>query len=154
MKNRGIRMSSLLTLSNLAIVLLILSGAVFLFARTYQQQLIGTARTNSLRTVTQVSSPFHGFSAEFSEYRQYNPGEPTRNIDYRLYGRTDRLYVKQFEEETNLRCQIFIDCSRSMLFPLEHHANIDQPNKLTFSAYAAAVLIELLHCQGIQGMDL
>ena len=92
-------------------------------------------------------SPFHGFSAEFSDYRQYNPGEPTRNIDYRLYGRTDRLYVKQFEEETNLRCQIFIDCSRSMLFPLEHHANIDQPNKLTFSAYAAAVLIELLHRQ-------
>ena len=92
-------------------------------------------------------SPFHGFSAEFSDYRQYNPGEPTRNIDYRLYGRTDRLYVKQFEEETNLRCQLFIDCSRSMLFPLEHHADPDQPNKLTFSAYAAAVLIELLHRQ-------
>ncbi|MDY6371405.1 MAG: DUF58 domain-containing protein [Bacteroidales bacterium] len=92
-------------------------------------------------------SPFHGFSAEFSDYRQYNPGEPTRNIDYRLYGRTDRLYVKQFEEETNLRCQLFIDCSRSMLFPLERHADPDQPNKLTFSAYAAAVLIELLHRQ-------
>ena len=66
MKNRGIRMSSLLTLSNLAIVLLILSGAVFLFARTYQQQLIGTARTNSLRTVTQVSSTVNDYLAEIN----------------------------------------------------------------------------------------
>ena len=92
-------------------------------------------------------SPLHGFSAEFSDYRQYNPGESTRNIDYRLYGRTDRLYVKQFEEETNLRCQLLIDHSRSMLFPTERHGDPEQPNKLTFSAYAAAVLIELLHRQ-------
>ncbi len=92
-------------------------------------------------------SPFHGFSVEFSDYRQYNPGESTRNIDYRLYGRTDRLYVKQFEEETNLRCQILIDSSSSMLYPLERHADISRPNKLTFAVYAAAVLIELLHRQ-------
>jgi len=92
-------------------------------------------------------SPFHGFSAEFSDYRQYNPGESTRNIDYRLYGRTDRLYVKQFEEETNLRCQLVIDRSGSMLFPTERHGDAEHPNKLTFSAYAAAVLIELLHRQ-------
>ena len=92
-------------------------------------------------------SPFHGFSAEFSDYRQYNPGESTRNIDYRLYGRTDRLYVKQFEEETNLRCQLVIDRSGSMLFPTERHGDVEHPNKLTFSAYAAAVLIELLHRQ-------
>jgi uncharacterized protein (DUF58 family) len=107
-------------------------------------------------------SPFHGFSVEFSDYRQYNPGESTRNIDYRLYGRTDRLYVKQFEEETNLRCQILIDHSSSMLYPLERHGDIDRPNKLTFAVYAAAVLIELLHRQrdafGLtlfsQGLDL
>ncbi len=92
-------------------------------------------------------SPFHGFSAEFSDYRQYNPGESTRNIDYRLYGRTDRLYVKQFEEETNLRCQLVIDRSGSMLFPTERHGDAEHPNKLTFSTYAAAVLIELLHRQ-------
>ncbi len=92
-------------------------------------------------------SPFHGFSVEFSDYRQYNPGESTRNIDWHLYGRTDRLYVKQFEEETNLRCQILLDQSSSMLFPLEGHGYIERPNKLTFSAYAAAVLIELLHRQ-------
>ncbi|MBR1549675.1 MAG: DUF58 domain-containing protein [Bacteroidales bacterium] len=92
-------------------------------------------------------SPFHGFSVEFSDYRQYNPGESTRNIDYRLYGRTDRLYVKQFEEETNLRCQILIDQSSSMLYPLECHGDIEHPNKLTFAIYAAAVLVELLHRQ-------
>ena len=92
-------------------------------------------------------SPFHGFSVEFSDYRQYNPGESTRNIDWHLFGRTDRLYVKQFEEETNLRCQIVIDQSTSMLFPLEGQGDADHPNKLTFSCLAAAVLTELLHRQ-------
>lgn len=92
-------------------------------------------------------SPFHGFSVEFSDYRHYNTGESTRNIDWHLYGRTDKLYVKQFEEETNLRCQLLIDQSSSMLFPLEGQGDISHPNKLTFSVYAAAVLIELLHRQ-------
>lgn len=92
-------------------------------------------------------SPFHGFSVEFSDYRQYNSGESTKNIDWHLYGRTDRLYVKQFEEETNLRCQLLIDQSGSMLFPTERHGDIEHPNKLTFAVYAAAVLIELLHRQ-------
>ena len=92
-------------------------------------------------------SPFHGFSVEFSDYRQYNTGESTKNIDWHLYGRTDRLYVKQYEEETNLRCQLLIDQSSSMLFPTERHGDIDRPNKLTFSVYAAAVLIEILHRQ-------
>ena len=89
----------------------------------------------------------HGFSVEFSDYRQYNAGESTRNIDWRLYGRTDRLYVKQFQEETNLRCQLVVDHSASMLFPLEGQGDIEHPNKLTFSVYAAAVLVELLHRQ-------
>ena len=92
-------------------------------------------------------SPLHGFSVEFSDYRQYNPGESTAHIDWRLYGRTDRLYVKQFEEETNLRCQILVDQSTSMLFPLEGQGDIKHPNKLTFSAYAAAVIVEMLHRQ-------
>ncbi len=92
-------------------------------------------------------SPFHGFSVEFSDYRQYNTGESTKNIDWHLYGRTDRLYVKQFEEETNLRCQLLIDQSSSMLFPTECHGDIEHPNKLTFAVYAAAVLIEILHRQ-------
>lgn len=92
-------------------------------------------------------SPFHGFSVEFSDYRPYNTGESTRNIDWHLYGRTDRLFVKQFEEETNLRCQLVIDHSSSMLFPLERHGDVEYPNKLTFAVYAAAVLLELLHRQ-------
>lgn len=92
-------------------------------------------------------SPFHGFSAEFSDYRQYNNGESTRNIDWRLFARTDKLFVKQFEEETNLRCQILIDTSASMLFPVERHADVDHPNKLTYAACAAAVLIHILHRQ-------
>jgi uncharacterized protein (DUF58 family) len=92
-------------------------------------------------------SPFHGFSVEFSDYRQYNAGESTRNIDWHLYGRTDKLFVKQFEEETNLRCQMLIDQSTSMFFPLEKHGDTEHPNKLTFAVYAAAVLIELLHRQ-------
>lgn len=92
-------------------------------------------------------SPFHGFSVEFSDYRQYNTGESTRNIDWHLYGRTDKLFVKQFEEETNLRCQVLIDQSSSMLFPIEGQGDTEHPNKLTFSVYAAAVLFELLHRQ-------
>lgn len=89
-------------------------------------------------------SPFHGFSVEFSEHRQYNPGESTKNIDWKLYGRSDKLFVKRFEEETNLRCQLVIDHSRSMLFPLEGHNNYKKPNKLTFSIYAAALLSEMM----------
>ena len=92
-------------------------------------------------------SPFHGFSVEFSEHRLYNPGEPTRHIDWKLYGRTDRMYVKRYEEETNLRCQVVIDNSSSMFFPLREITDIDHPNKITFSVYAAACLMNLLRRQ-------
>lgn len=92
-------------------------------------------------------SPFHGFSVEFSEHRLYNPGEPTRHIDWKLYGRTDRMYVKRYEEETNLRCQIIIDNSSSMYFPVLQEPDIDNPNKITFSVYAAAALMNLLRRQ-------
>ena len=92
-------------------------------------------------------SPFHGFSVEFAEHRQYNAGESTRNIDWKLYGRTDRLYVKRYEEETNLRCQIVVDHSASMLFPTSGMNNLEQPNKLTFAVYGAALLVELLQRQ-------
>lgn len=87
-------------------------------------------------------SPFHGFSVEFAEHRSYNKGESTRHIDWKLYGRTDKLFTKKYEEETNLRCQIVIDCSSSMLFPVGAPVN-----KLSFSVYAAASLIELLKRQ-------
>src|SRR6476660_5350038 len=62
-------------------------------------------------------SPFHGFSVEFAEHRLYNQGDPMRHIDWRVYGRTDRMYLKKFEEETNLRCCLLLDTSSSMYFP-------------------------------------
>lgn len=88
-------------------------------------------------------SPFHGFSVEFAEHRLYNKGESTRHIDWKLYARTEKLFVKRYEEETNLRCQVLIDTSSSMLFPMES----EKLNKLEFSILAAASLIELLKKQ-------
>ncbi|MCB0782879.1 MAG: DUF58 domain-containing protein [Flavobacteriales bacterium] len=91
-------------------------------------------------------SPFHGFSVEFAEHRSYNPGESTRHIDWKLFARTDKLFVKRYEEETNLRCQLVIDTSSSMNYPLL--AEGDQGwNKIRFSVYAAAALIQLLRKQ-------
>jgi len=92
-------------------------------------------------------SPFHGFSVEFAEHRLYNTGESIRNIDWKLYGRTDRLYVKRYEEETNLRCRILIDNSSSMYYPVLDKSDIDHPNKITFSIYLSAALIFLLKKQ-------
>lgn len=92
-------------------------------------------------------SPFHGFSVEFAEHRLYNPGESTKNIDWKVFARTDRLYTKKYEEETNLRCQIVLDVSSSMNFP-EVNLNSDAKlNKLKFSALAAASLMNLLQKQ-------
>jgi len=92
-------------------------------------------------------SPFHGFSVEFAEHRLYNSGESTKHIDWKLYGRTDKLFVKRYEEETNLRCQIIIDNSSSMFFPVKDNLSIDNPNKITFSIYAAAAIIGMLKKQ-------
>ena len=92
-------------------------------------------------------SPFHGFSVEFAEHRLYNSGESIRNIDWKLYGRSDRLYVKRFEEETNLRCQVFIDNSSSMYYPVISKPDINSPNKITFSVYLTAALLYLLRRQ-------
>ena len=92
-------------------------------------------------------SPFHGFSVEFAEHRIYNTGEPTRHIDWKLYGRTDKLFTKRYEEETNLRCQIIIDNSASMHYPEVDKKNTEIKNKITFSAYCAASIIQLLKMQ-------
>lgn len=91
-------------------------------------------------------SPFHGFSVEFAEHRLYNQGESTKRIDWKLFARTDKLFVKQYEEETNLRCQLVIDTSSSMLFPYSKGKKHLQ-NKLAFSVYTAAALIYLLRKQ-------
>lgn len=92
-------------------------------------------------------SPFHGFSVEFAEHRLYNSGESTRFIDWRLYARSEKMFVKRFEEETNLRCQLVIDHSGSMYFPFREKPGLDQPDKLLFSVYAAASIMELLQRQ-------
>ncbi|HMO38707.1 MAG TPA: DUF58 domain-containing protein [Saprospiraceae bacterium] len=92
-------------------------------------------------------SPFHGFSVEFAEHRLYNQGESTRNIDWKVYARTDRLFTKRFEEETNLRCQIVIDASSSMYFPEADPKKGAYVNKIRFSALAAAALMNLLQKQ-------
>ncbi|MBY0487678.1 MAG: DUF58 domain-containing protein [Flavobacteriaceae bacterium] len=92
-------------------------------------------------------SPFHGFSAEFAEHKTYNSGESTKHIDWKLFAKTDRLYTKRFEEETNLRCHLIIDNSSSMHFP---KLNSNQPfyeSKIGFSVLASAVLMNLLKKQ-------
>jgi uncharacterized protein (DUF58 family) len=92
-------------------------------------------------------SPFHGFSVEFAEHRLYNPGESTRHIDWKLYARSDRMFVKRYEEETNLRCQIVIDCSSSMRYPSDVILDGPEMNKLKYSIESAAALIELFRRQ-------
>ena len=86
-------------------------------------------------------SPYHGFSVEFAEHRLYNNGESTRHIDWKVYAKTDRLYTKRYEEETNLRCQLIVDNSSSMYYPQENNG------KITFSTMAAAALAFLLQKQ-------
>ena len=92
-------------------------------------------------------SPYHGFSVEFAEHKLYNNGESTRYIDWKLFARTDKLFVKRFEEETNLRCQIVIDTSSSMFYPNFSNVSLENPNKIIFSVYASSVLMQLFKKQ-------
>ncbi|MBC7921577.1 MAG: DUF58 domain-containing protein [Ferruginibacter sp.] len=86
-------------------------------------------------------SPFHGFSVEFAEHRLYNTGESTRYVDWKVFAKTDRLYTKRYEEETNLRCHLLIDTSSSMYYPEK------DAGKITFSVMAAACLAHMLQKQ-------
>jgi len=86
-------------------------------------------------------SPYHGFSVEFAEHRLYNNGESTRHIDWKVFAKTDKLFTKRYEEETNLRCHILIDTSSSMRYPAKTQ------DKLQFAIYASAALSWLLHRQ-------
>ena len=92
-------------------------------------------------------SPFHGFSVEFSEHKLYNKGESTRHIDWKLFAKTEKLYTKKYEEETNLRCHIIIDNSASMQYPIVKTQRLEALNKIGFSAIAAASLMEILKRQ-------
>lgn len=88
-------------------------------------------------------SPFHGYSAEFSQYRHYRPGDDLKYVDWKLLARTDRLYTRQYRETTDLAAQIVIDASASM-----GYAGAGQPSKLTVASMAAAALAYLLTRQG------
>ncbi|MBI5472668.1 MAG: DUF58 domain-containing protein [Ignavibacteriae bacterium] len=80
-------------------------------------------------------SPYHGFSVEFAEHRQYMPGDEIKHIDWKIYGKTDRYYIKQYEEETNLKAYIVLDASRSM-----DYASQGNVKKLEYASYLAAAL--------------
>lgn len=92
-------------------------------------------------------SPFHGFSAEFAEHKIYNQGESTKHIDWKLYAKTDKLFTKRYDEETNLRCHLIIDNSPSMHFPELKSFSIDQLNKIAFTVLASASLMHILKKQ-------
>jgi uncharacterized protein (DUF58 family) len=87
-------------------------------------------------------SPYHGFSVEFTEYRQYSPGDDPRYLDWRLYARSDRYYIKKFEDETNLRCHLLVDNSRSMSY-----SSLDY-SKAMYANTLAATLAYFLYLQG------
>jgi uncharacterized protein (DUF58 family) len=86
-------------------------------------------------------SPYHGFSVEFAEHKLYNIGESTKNIDWKVYARTDKLFSKRYEEETNLRCTMLIDNSSSMYYPKNNHG------KINFSVLASAAIAFMLQRQ-------
>tara|TARA_B100000795_G_scaffold9614_1_gene6782 strand:- start:2336 stop:3286 length:951 start_codon:yes stop_codon:yes gene_type:complete len=92
-------------------------------------------------------SPFHGFSAEFAEHKIYNNGESTKHIDWKLFAKTDKLYTKRYEEETNLRCHIIIDNSSSMHYPALNEMHIDSLNKIGFASLASAAIMNLMKRQ-------
>ncbi len=84
-------------------------------------------------------SPYHGFSVEFAEHRQYMPGDPVKDVDWRVYAKSGRLYIKEYEEETNLKCYILLDCSRSMAF-----SSGENISKLEYGCYLSAALAQLM----------
>src|SRR5699024_6366108 len=88
-----------------------------------------------------------GFSSEFAEHKIYNKGESTKHIDWKLFAKTEKLYTKRYEEETNLRCHLIIDNSASMHYPLVSKLSLDSLNKIGFSALAAAALMNILKKQ-------
>ena len=92
-------------------------------------------------------SPFHGFSAEFAEHKIYNQGESTRHIDWKLFAKTDKLYTKRYDDETNLRCHIILDNSSSMHYPTMNTFSISNLNKIGFSVLASASLMQILKKQ-------
>ncbi len=92
-------------------------------------------------------SPFHGFSAEFAEHKIYNNGESTKHIDWKLFAKTDKLYTKRYEEETNLRCHMILDNSASMYYPKVKNLDVSDLNKIGFGVLSIAALMNILKRQ-------
>jgi uncharacterized protein (DUF58 family) len=125
------------------------------------QQLIQAHRTTEIKNLELLAaqvvegfiiglhkSPFHGFSIEFAEHRLYNTGESIRNIDWKVFARNEKLFVKKFEEETNLRSEIILDISSSMYYPSDKDCEARNIySKIQFAAIASAALIQLLKKQ-------
>src|SRR5260370_11491553 len=94
-------------------------------------------------------SPYKGFSVEFAEHRQYYPGDEIRHIDWRAYGKTDRYYIKEYEEETNLRAHLLVDASGSMAYKGRY------PSKFEYAQYiAASIAYLMLHQRDAVGLAL
>ena len=93
-------------------------------------------------------SPFHGYSAEFSQYRHYRPGDDLKYVDWKLVARTDRVYTKQFRETTNMAAAIVLDTSASMDFPRRPESRRPRPSKFRYAVIAAAALAHLISGQG------
>lgn len=119
-------------------------------ARLIDPQALMSIRTLELRARAVVEgfwsgmhrSPYHGFSVEFTEYRQYTAGDDPRYLDWRVFARSDRYFIKKFEDETNLRCQLLVDQSKSMTYGSRGYT------KATYAATLAATLAHFLHLQG------
>lgn len=92
-------------------------------------------------------SPFHGFSVEFLEHRAFNTGDSTKNIDWKLFAKTGKYFIKKYEEETNLQLHVLLDVSGSMNFPDSDNQDTNKLNKLGFACYATGVLFQLAHKQ-------
>ncbi|HEY1909741.1 MAG TPA: DUF58 domain-containing protein [Vicinamibacterales bacterium] len=94
-------------------------------------------------------SPFHGYSAEFSQYRHYRQGDDLKHVDWKLVARTDRIYTKQYRETTNMPASIVLDSSASMSFPAAPSSRDDRPpSKFRYGVIAAAALAQLISAQG------
>ena len=96
-------------------------------------------------------SPYHGFSAEFSDHRLYNRGDAIKHIDWKLWAKTDRYYIKQFEEETNLRCQILLDQSSSMKFSSTNISKLDY--SINLSASLSYLMLKQQDAVGLSTFD-
>lgn len=117
------------------------------YRKYLQPQVVSTLANMELRARLVVEgfiaglhrSPYHGFSVEFAEHRPYMPGDEIRHVDWKIYGRTDRFYIKQYEEETNLKAYLVLDASRSMTY-----ASPGQMTKLEYASYLAASLAYMM----------